>query len=93
MVQALSKFPGELFKAEWTEIDLDKAEWNIPAERMKMREPHLVPLSTQTVEILRELHALTGDGRYVFPGGAQQCQAVKGDVMSQAIQPKTMADD
>ena len=36
--------PGELRKAEWVEIDLDKAEWNIPAERMKMREPHLVPL-------------------------------------------------
>lgn len=60
--------PGELRKAEWTEIDLDKAEWNIPAERMKMREPHLVPLSTQAVKILRELHALTGSSRYVFPG-------------------------
>ena len=60
--------PGELRKAEWSEIDLDKAEWNIPAKRMKMREPHLVPLATQAVEILRELHALTGGGRYVFPG-------------------------
>ena len=60
--------PGELRKAEWAEIDLDKAEWNIPAERMKMREPHLVPLTTQAVELLRELRALTGDGRYVFPG-------------------------
>ncbi len=60
--------PGELRKAEWAEIDLDHAEWNIPAERMKMREPHLVPLSRQTVEILRELQALTGGGRYVFPG-------------------------
>ena len=60
--------PGELRKAEWVEIDLDKMGWNIPATRMKMREPHLVPLSTQAVEILRELHALTGHGRYVFPG-------------------------
>lgn len=60
--------PGELRKAEWAEINLDKAEWNIPAERMKMREPHLVPLSTQAVKILRELHPLTGDGHYVFPG-------------------------
>jgi integrase len=59
--------PGELRKAEWTEIDLDAAQWNIPAARMKMREPHLVPLSTQAVAILRELHALTGRGRYVFP--------------------------
>ena len=60
--------PGELRKAEWSEIDLDKAEWNIPAERMKMREPHLVPLSNQSMVILREVHALTGGGRYVFPG-------------------------
>lgn len=60
--------PGELRNAEWSEIDLDNAEWNLPASRMKMREPHLVPLSRQAVEILRELHAVTGRGRYVFPG-------------------------
>jgi len=60
--------PGELRKAEWSEIDLDNAEWNIPASRMKMREPHLVPLSRQAVEILRELHAVTGRGQFVFPG-------------------------
>lgn len=60
--------PGELRKAEWLEIDLDNAEWNIPAARMKMREPHLVPLSRQAVKILRELHAVTGRGQYVFPG-------------------------
>ena len=59
--------PGELRQAEWSEIDLDKGEWNIPAERMKMREPHLVPLSVQAVAILREIHPLTGHGRYVFP--------------------------
>lgn len=60
--------PGELRKAEWSEIDLDNAEWNIPSERMKMRQPHLVPLSRQAVEILRELHAVTGRGQFVFPG-------------------------
>lgn len=60
--------PGELRKAEWSEFDLDKAEWNIPAERMKMREPHLVPLSAQALSILQDLHALTGSGKYVFPG-------------------------
>jgi integrase len=60
--------PGELRKAEWTEFNLDAAEWRIPAERMKMREQHIVPLSTQAVAILRELHALTGARRYVFPG-------------------------
>ena len=59
--------PGELRQAEWAEIDLDKGEWNIPAERMKMRDAHLVPLSTQAIAILHELHPFTGHGRYVFP--------------------------
>lgn len=49
--------PGELRLAEWSEIDFDAAEWNIPAERMKMKEAHLVPLSTHALNILRELHA------------------------------------
>lgn len=59
--------PGELRKAEWSEIDLAAAEWRIPAERMKMREAHIVPLSTQAVAILQELKPLTGHSRYVFP--------------------------
>ncbi len=59
--------PGELRQAEWAEIDLDEAVWNIPAIKMKMKEPHLVPLSSQAAEILRELQPLTGAGRYVFP--------------------------
>ena len=48
--------PGELRKAQWAEIDLERAEWCIPAERMKMKEPHRVPLATQALEVLRELH-------------------------------------
>ena len=67
--------PGELRKAQWPEIDLEKAEWRIPGERMKMREQHIVPLATQAVEILRELEPLTNREilarpnvpRYVFP--------------------------
>ena len=59
--------PGELRHAEWSEIDLNAATWSIPAHKMKMRQPHIVPLSSQAVAILRELHALTGRGRYVFP--------------------------
>lgn len=59
--------PWELRGAEWQEINLKKAEWNIPAERMKMREPHLVPLSKQAVAILKDIHPLTSKGRYVFP--------------------------
>jgi integrase len=66
--------PGELRQAEWSEIDLDKGEWNIPAERMKgwtrkgITTPHLVPLAPQAVEILRELQPLTGRGVHVFAG-------------------------
>jgi integrase len=59
--------PGELRHAEWSEIDLDKAEWRIPAEKMKMRVTHIVPLSKQVTDILKELRPLTGNGRYVFP--------------------------
>ncbi|MBD8873853.1 integrase arm-type DNA-binding domain-containing protein [Rhodanobacter sp. DHB23] len=60
--------PGELRHAEWSEFDLDGAIWRIPGERMKMKAPHIVPLSSQAVAVLRELHLLTGSGRYVFPG-------------------------
>ena len=67
--------PGELRAAEWSEIDFDGALWTIPAARMKRSkdgkehgDPHLVPLPTQAVEILRGLHGYTGHGRMVFPG-------------------------
>lgn len=58
---------GELRGAEWTEFDLEAAEWRIPAERMKMGEPHVVPLSRQALAILKELKTLTVESRYVFP--------------------------
>jgi len=59
--------PGELRQAEWSEIDFEKSEWRIPAEKMKMRVMHIVPLARQVVTILKELQPLTGNGRYVFP--------------------------
>jgi len=59
--------PGELRHAEWSEIDFEEATWNIPANKMKMKDPHLVPLCRQAVEILKDLQPLTGTGRYVFP--------------------------
>lgn len=58
---------GELRKATWDEIDLEDALWTIPAERMKGRRDHWVPLSTQAVAVLRDLHPLTGPEGYVFP--------------------------
>jgi integrase len=60
--------PGELRHAEWEEIVFEAKEWRIPAEKMKIRQPHIVPLARQVMEILTELHALTGHGKYVFPG-------------------------
>lgn len=59
--------PGELRHAEWSEFNFETAEWRIPAEKMKMRAIHIVPLSTQTISILQELHPLTGNGKYLFP--------------------------
>ncbi len=59
--------PGELRFAPWSEFDLDHALWLIPAKRMKMRRAHQVPLPTQAVEILRELHELTGHQPLLFP--------------------------
>ncbi len=59
--------PGELRQAEWMEIDLDEAAWNLPAHKMKMKQPHIVPLCRQAIEILADLKPLTGASKYVFP--------------------------
>lgn len=59
---------GELRGALWQEINLEKAEWRVPASRMKMKREHLVPLSTQVVAILRKQHEISGTGELVFPG-------------------------
>ncbi|MCB0308554.1 MAG: integrase arm-type DNA-binding domain-containing protein [Bdellovibrionales bacterium] len=59
--------PGELRQAEWAEINLEKAEWRIPAEKMKARVLHIVPLSKQAQAVLKEIHSLTGHYQYVFP--------------------------
>jgi integrase len=60
--------PGELRHARWSEINFDKAEWRIPATRMKMRVQHIVPLSTQAIAVLRDLEQLTGKFDFAFPG-------------------------
>lgn len=59
--------PGELRKAEWSEINFDKAVWEIPAEKMKMRRPHIVPLSKQVIELLKQIHPISGSYQYIFP--------------------------
>ena len=59
---------SELIESGWQEFDLKNARWDIPADRMKMNTPHIIPLSRQSVAVLRALKLLTGNGRFVFPG-------------------------
>ncbi|MGJ0484354.1 MAG: tyrosine-type recombinase/integrase [Methylomicrobium sp.] len=58
--------PGEVRKAEWQEISIERKEWRIPARKMKMRDEHIIPLSQQAIEIFEEIRPLTGSGLYVF---------------------------
>ncbi len=69
--------PGELRRAEWSEINRESAVWSLPADKMKMRRPHRVPLSRQVLAILDDLHKLTGHGRYLFPSfrSPQRCMS------------------
>lgn len=85
--------PGELRNAAWKEFDFDGAEWKIPAERMKMRAPHIVPLSTQAIAVLRELHALTGAGRYVFPGARSNGRPMSENTVNAALRRLNYGSD
>ena len=85
--------PGELRRAEWPEFDFDKAEWRIPAERMKMREQHIVPLSTQAVAVLMELQPLTGRNRYVFPGARTNGRPMSENTVNAALRRLGYASD
>ncbi len=69
--------PGELRAAEWSEFDLDAGVWSIPAEKMKMKRPHRVPLAPQALAILTALREITGGGKYVFPSvrSASRCMS------------------
>lgn len=77
--------PGELRHMEWSEIDLDAAEWNIPAAKMKMKVDHIVPLSRQAVEILRQLQPLTGNGKYVFPSTRSRLRCMSDNTINAAF--------
>lgn len=59
--------PGEVRHAEWSEIDFEKSVWNIPAQKMKKRKPHAVPLCSQCINYLKDLYKITGQGKWVFP--------------------------
>ena len=70
---------GEVRNALWSEIHLDVKEWHIPAERMKMRRSHIVPLSKQSLSILNELHPLTERSTYLFPSHRSNARPLPGD--------------
>ena len=76
---------SEVVGTLWSEIDLDAAEWRIPAERMKMKEQHVVPLALQAVELLRNLHPLTASGRYVFPSVRTPARPISENTVNAAL--------
>lgn len=76
----------ELIGARWSEFDLEAARWNIPAERMKMKTPHIVPLSMQAVNLLKTLHLLTGQGALLFPGERDHDKPMSNNTMLKALE-------
>jgi len=77
--------PGELRHARWDEIDLDAAVWIIPAEKMKMRKPHHVPLSRQSIAILNEIRSITGAAGYVFPSMRSRARPMSENTLNAAL--------
>jgi integrase len=77
--------PGELRSAEWSEFDLEEAIWSIPVGKMKMRRPHRVPLAPQVVAILRDLHGMTGGGRFLFPSARSSARYMSENTINAAL--------
>lgn len=77
--------PGELRAAEWAEIDFDVAVWSIPGEKMKMGRPHRIPLAPRALTILRELQAVTGRGRFVFPSIRSPARCMSENTINAAL--------
>jgi integrase len=77
--------PGELRHAEWAEFDLTAAEWRIPSAKMKMRRAHRVPLSRQALDVLRELHSMTGGGRFLFPSVRSTVRPMSENTLNAAL--------
>lgn len=77
--------PGELRQMEWTEIDFAKAVWTLPAAKMKMRQPHAVPLSRQALAILESMRGLSGNGKYVFPSVRTRARPISDNTINAAL--------
>lgn len=76
---------GELIGARWSEIDWEKEEWHIPAARMKMKRPHIVPLSAQALAILRELQKKTGEKQFIFFSAASKSKHISNGTVLMAL--------
>ena len=76
----------ELIAARWEEFDLDSARWDIPAERMKMKTPHIVPLSAQAVNLLKTLHLITGHSSLLFPGERDHDKCMSNNTILNALE-------
>jgi integrase len=77
--------PGELRHAAWAEFDFEQARWMIPGHRMKMKAPHIVPLSRQAITILRNLQPMTGDGVYLFPSNRSVTRPISENTLNAAL--------
>lgn len=77
--------PGELRKAEWADVNFEAGLWSLPDIQMKMKTPHIVPLATQALEILKELHTVTGSGKYVFPANGKPDKHMSENTINQAL--------
>jgi len=77
---------SELIGAKWTEFDLEAGRWDIPAERMKMRTPHIVPLTSQALEVLDTLRTLTGESEWLFPGDRSASKPMSNNTILKALE-------
>ena len=77
---------SELIGAKWTEFDTETSRWDIPAERMKMRTPHIVPLSTQAIEVINTLSPLTGHSEWLFPGDRNPKKPMSNNTILKALE-------
>jgi integrase len=77
---------SELIGAKWAEFDLEAGRWDVPAERMKMRTPHIVPLSKQALDVLDTLRTLTGESEWLFPGDRNSKKAMSNNTILKALE-------
>lgn len=85
LVALLVPRPGELRKAKWTEFDFEASVWSVPADRMKMRRPHRVPLATQSLAYLTELREITGNSEFVLPSLVSSVRVMSENTLNTAL--------